>query len=286
MMTFEGIYTNSIKTSIGLVEDVRFSRDLNLEPIRNCAYEICELLFTNMNLFYELNTMQDRYPYLYSHPVNVACISYAIGKWINLNSTELYNLVCCGLLHDIGKAKIRDSLLNKTDALTDKELDILRSHPVIGYHLLDKLGILESDILDGILSHHERHDGSGYPYGLKGTDINLFGRIIAIADIFDAMTASKSYRQKESPFRAIEEIQNYGFGSLDPHICQVFMNHITYHYCSCFVRLNNEQIGKIIYINPEEKTKPLIRCNNEFHSMSAERDLQILEVITDLSQAT
>jgi HD-GYP domain-containing protein (c-di-GMP phosphodiesterase class II) len=286
MMNFEEVYINSIKTSKGLVEDVRFSRALNMEPIRNCAYEICEILFTNMNLFYELNTIQDKYPYLYSHPVNVACIAYVIGKWINLNFSELYNLVCCGLLHDIGKAKIRDSLLNKTETLTAKELEIMRTHPAIGYQLLEKLGGLESDILEGILFHHERHDGSGYPIGLKGTSINLFARIIAIADIFDAMTANKSYRQKESPFRAIEEIQNYGFGSLDPYICQVFMNHITYHYCGCFVRLNNEQIGKIVYINPEEKTKPLIRCNNEFLSMSVERDLQILEVITDLSHAT
>ncbi len=284
MMSFEEVYINSIKASRGLVEDVRFSRVLNLEPIKKCAFELCDQLHNNINLFYELNNQQDRYPYMHSHPVNVACISYIIGKWINLTSSELYNLVCCGLLHDIGKAKIRDSLLNKTDELTDKELEIMRSHPVLGYNLLAKLDILETDILDGILSHHERHDGSGYPYGLKGTDISLLGRIIAIADIFDAMTANKTYRKKESPFKAIEEIQNCGFGALDPHICQVFMNNIIYHYCGCFVRLNNEQIGKIVYINPEEKTKPLIRCNNEFHNMSVERDLQILEVITDLTK--
>ncbi len=281
MMSFEEVYIDSIKASKGLVEDVRFSRTLNLEPVKICAFEICELLSTNINLFHQLNKVQDKNPYLHSHPVNVACISYFVGKWINLTSPELYSLVVAGFLHDIGKAKIKDSLLNKAEELTEKERETVRSHPVIGYQLLDKLDSLGSDILEGVLSHHERYDGSGYPYSQKGTDIGLFGRIIAIADIFDAMTATKSYHMKTSPFRAIEEIQNYGFGALDPTICQSFMNHITNYYYGSFVRLNNERIGKIVYINPEEKTKPLIRCNNEFHNLSVERDLQIIEVVTD-----
>lgn len=280
-MSFVEIYIKSIKASQGLVEDVRFSRALNLESISTCAFELCEVLHTNTNVFYALIHLKDRYPYLHSHPVDVACISYIIGKWINLSSSELLNLVHSGLLHDIGKAKIRDSLLNKKTKLTDEEMEIMRSHPVVGYQLLDNPEFHEQDILDGVLSHHERYDGSGYPYGLTGTNISLYGRIIAIADIFDAMTTNKSYRNKVSPFKAIEEIYYCGFGALDPYICQVFMNNIAYYYCGCFVVLSNEQIGKIIYINPEEKTKPLIRCNDEFHNMSVERDLQILDVITD-----
>lgn len=280
-MSFEEVYINSIKASQGLVEDVRFSRVLNPEAIRTCAIELCDVLHANINIFYELINLKDRYLYLHSHPVNVACISYIIGKWINLNSSELHDLVYSGLLHDIGKAKIRDSLLNKKTKLTDNEMEIMRSHPVVGYHLLNDLECLEPEILDGILSHHERYDGSGYPYGQKGTDISLFGRIIAIADIFDAMTTNRSYCSKVSPFKATEEIYYCGFGALDPYICQAFMNNIAYYYCGCFVLLSNEQIGKIVYINPEEKTKPLIYCNDEFHNMSIERDLQILDVITD-----
>ncbi len=281
MKSFDEVYHKSMKVSKDLIEDVRFSRRLNLEPIRICAFELSETLYTNINFFHLLNNVQGKYPYMYSHPVNVACISYLIGKWISLPSSKLYRLVCTGLLHDIGKAKIRDSLLNKSESLTEDEVEIMRSHSEVGYRILEKCDTLEPDILEGILSHHERHDGSGYPSGLRGNDISLFGRIIAIADIFDAMTAQKSYHIKASPFRAIEEIQNCGFGALDPSICQAFMNNITNYYCGCFVRLSNEQIGKIVYINPEEKTKPLIRCNNEFHNMSVERDLQIVEVVSD-----
>lgn len=281
IMNFEDVYHDSIKASQGLVEDVRFGRDINLEPIRNCAFEICASLNRNINLFHTLINLQGKYPYLHSHPVNVACISYIIGKWINLSSNNLYGLVCTGLLHDIGKAKIKDSLLNKSEELTEKEKEIMRSHPELGYHLLENFENIEPNILEGVLSHHERHDGSGYPSGLKGTDISLFGRVIAIADIFDAMTATKSYREKSSPFNAIEEIQNCGFGALDPVICQAFVNNITNYYHGCFVRLSNEQIGKIVYFNPEERTKPLVRCNNEFHNMSVERDLQIVEMVAD-----
>ncbi len=280
-MSFKEVYHDSIKASQGLVEDVRFSRILNLEPIKICAFEIIEMLNSKINLFLQINNMQGKYPYMQSHPVNVACISYMIGKWINMTSTDLYGLVCAGLLHDIGKAKIKDSLLNKTEKLTDKELETMRAHPEVGYRLLDKCEHLDSYILEGIMTHHERYDGSGYPSGLKGSDINLYGRIIAVADIFDAMTAVKSYQKQSSPFEAIEEILNCGFGALDPFICQAFMNNITNYYYGSFVRLNNELIGKIIYINPEEKTKPLVRCNNEFYNLSIDRNLQIVEVVAD-----
>jgi HD-GYP domain-containing protein (c-di-GMP phosphodiesterase class II) len=159
------------------------------------------------------------------------------------------------------------------------EMEIMRTHSIIGYRLLEQLEVLELEVLNGILHHHERIDGSGYPMGLKGDQISLFGRIIAIADIFDAATATKAYHEKCSPFRAVEEIEASGFKSLDPFLCQIFVNHSINYYCKCSVKLSNEQVGEIIYINPEEKTKPLIRCENEYHNLSKERDIAIVEIL-------
>lgn len=279
MLSFEETYNQSIKISHNLIEDIRFSRTIDLDPIKTCSGQICRYLNSNTNILALLNSVQDKNPYMYSHLVNVAFISFAIGKWMKLYNSDLINLVCAGFLHDIGKAKIRDSLLNIPGKLTEKEMETVRSHPVLGYKILEGLKDLEPEVLSGVLSHHERQDGTGYPMGLKGDEISLFARIIAIADTYDAITATKSYHTKDSPFKAVEEIQESSFGSLDPHICQIFTNHISNYYYGSVVRLSNEHVGEIIYVNPAEITKPLIRCENEFINLSKERNVDIVEII-------
>ncbi|HWT75971.1 MAG TPA: HD-GYP domain-containing protein [Mobilitalea sp.] len=279
MVHFEETYHQSIRISQSLVEDVRFNRSINLTPVKTCAGHICRVLDSNSNILNLLNSVQDKNPYMYSHPVNVAFISFAIGKWMNLNNSDLINLVLTGLLHDIGKAKIKDSLLNRPGKLTEGEMATVRSHPYLGYKILEGLGELEQEVLFGVLSHHERMDGTGYPGKLKDKEISLYGRIIAIADTYDAITATKCYHPKSSPFKAIEEIQECSFGCLDPMICQIFIHNIQNFYYGNTVRLNNEQVGEIIYVNPEERTRPLIRCENEFLNLTKERDIEIVEIL-------
>ncbi|MDF2487243.1 MAG: hypothetical protein K0R46_3411 [Herbinix sp.] len=279
MLKFEELYQLAIRAAHYMVEDIRFSREMNLELTLTCVDQICQYFKSYNNIFASLNNVHNKFPYLYSHPVNVAFLSYEIGKWINLRQEELYHLVCAALLHDIGKAKIRDSLLNKSEKLNDKEMEIMRTHSIIGYRLLENTNLLDSTVLYGILHHHERMDGSGYPLGIKGDKISLFGRIIAIADVFDAVTSTKAYQTKSTPFKAVEEILDSAYGTLDPYICQVFVNHSINYYYGCNVRLSNEQVGEVIYINQGEKTKPLIRCENEFHNLSKERNLVIVEVL-------
>lgn len=279
MLNFEELYQLAIRISHNVIEDIRFSRELNLEPTLACVDNIINYMSSDTNIFTSLNSVQNKYPYLYSHPVNVAFVAYEIGKWLNLSKSELFNLTCAAFLHDIGKAKIRDSLLNKKEALSSDEMEVMRTHSIIGFRLLEKLEVLEPEVLYGILHHHERLDGSGYPTGLKGDQISLFGRIIAVADIFDAVTATKAYQEKSSPFKAVEEIEASAFAVLDPYICQTFINHSINYYYKCLVKLSNEQVGEVVYINPEEKTKPLIRCENEYHNLSRERDIVIVEIL-------
>lgn len=281
-MSFEELYQLAIRTSHNLVEDVRFSRELHLDSTLSCVDKICKYFNTYSNIFTLLNSVQNKYPYLYSHPVNVAFLSYEIGKWIRLSPTQLHDLVCAAFLHDIGKAKIRDSLLNKSEKLNANEMEIMRTHSIIGYRLLESMGELNTQILFGILHHHERQDGSGYPIGLKGNRISLIGRVIAIADIFDAVTSTKAYQSKSSPFKAVEEISASSFQSLDPYICQVFINKSINYYYRSAVKLSNDLVGEIIYINQEEKTKPIIRCENEYHNLTKERNLIIVEVLSPI----
>jgi HD-GYP domain-containing protein (c-di-GMP phosphodiesterase class II) len=279
MLSLEETYNQAIRISRNIVEDIRFGRKLYLNPVDMCSTQICKYLNDDTNILTFLNSVQDKNPYMYSHPANVAFISFILGKWLNLDNLKLENLVRTGLLHDIGKAKIKDSLLNKADTITPEEMEKLKSHPVIGYKILDSVNIFASEVLQGVLFHHERMDGTGYPLGLKGEKINLFSRIIAIADTFDAITATKTYRKKNSPLKAVEEIKANSFSHLDPYICQVFVNHIIDYYSGRAIRLSNEQVGNIVYINPIEITKPLVRCENEYHDLSVERDIEVVEIL-------
>lgn len=279
MSDFDKIYENSIMISRNLFEDIRFSRQINFDYIFSGADDICDYLWSNMNILTMLHSVEDRNPYIYSHPVKVAFISFVIGKWMNFNRSELSRLVFTGLVHDIGKAKIRDTILNKPEQLTEDEMNIVKYHTIMGYRVLIGFNVLDKEILLGVLSHHERQNGSGYPRRQWGDQISRFGKIIAIADIYDAMTSRKPYRDKTTPFKAIEEIQNLSFGFLDPSICQRFLNNIINFYYGSVVRLNDERVGEIIYLDPEERTKPIIHCENDYINLSTERDLEIVEML-------
>lgn len=279
MKEFERIYSDAVKAVRDLIEDVRFGRRLILDPIQNCAQEICTYGHLNSNFLALLNKIQDKNLYMYAHPVNVAFIANVIGKWMNLSRLELFHLVCTGILHDLGKAKVRDSILNKPGKLTETEMETIKTHPIKGFSILAELNVFPTEVVFGVLTHHERLDGSGYPMGLKGEQINLYARIIAIADIYDAMTSEKPYNCKYSPFKVIEEIAADSFGSLDPQICQVFLDNVSNFYPGRLVRLNNKQVGEIIYIYPGERTRPIIRCGEEYFDLAHERSIEIVEML-------
>lgn len=145
--------------------------------------------------------------YLYNHSINVSILSSMIGKWMGIEGRELLLLTYSALLHDVGKTVIDPQILNKPSALTKKEFDEIKKHSEFGYKIVKKAQFLDPSVGMGVLMHHERIDGSGYPLGLKGEKIHKFAKIIAVADEFDAMTSNKVYSNKKSPFLCLESFK-------------------------------------------------------------------------------
>jgi len=278
MFGLEDTYNQAIRVSRNIVEDIRFGRKLYFDPVDMCSAQICKYRNEDTKILTLLNSTKDKNPYMYSHPVNVAFYSFVIGIWLNLDASKLQNLVRVGLMHDIGKAKIKDSLLNKQDALTLEEVEKLKSHPVIAYKILESIGKYDTEVLGGVLFHHERMDGTGYPLGLKGENINLFSRIIAIADTFDALTSDKAYRKKYSPLQALEELKVSSL-ILDKNICMIFISKMLGYYCGREIQLSNERIGKIITVNPKNLAKPLVCCDDEYFDLAEDGDIEIVEIL-------
>ncbi|WP_460280988.1 HD-GYP domain-containing protein [Clostridium sp. CTA-5] len=212
---------------------------------------------------------------IYRHSVNVAAISSLLGEWLNFDNRKIKLLIYSALLHDLGKTQIDNNIFDKPSALTMKDYKEIKTHSLLGYNIIKKLNFLDKAVCQGILMHHEREDGSGYPLGIKGDKIPKFAKIIAIADVFDAINSDRSYRKKKSPFEAIQIIRKESLGKLDYNYCNVFLNHIINYYMGRDVMLNNEEIGKIVQMDINKLDKPLIFLNNEFVDLKEKKELKI-----------
>lgn len=216
---------------------------------------------TTIDIFDMLHNMRQVDDSTYAHCLNVALISRMIGKWLHFSKEELDTLTLAGLLHDIGKTKIPDEILNKDSKLTDEEFNLIRQHPQFGYDIL-KMQPLDSHIKKAALLHHERCDGSGYPMGLTLDEIDDYALIIAIADVYDAMTAARSYRSPLCPFQVIAEFEKDGLQKYKPKYILTFLERIATTYQNNRVLLNDGTRAKIVLLNHRHLSKPLVQLDD------------------------
>lgn len=216
---------------------------------------------------------------IYRHGVNVSALSGLIGKWIGLNDEDLNSLIFSAIIHDIGKAKINNEILNKKTNLTEDEYNIIKNHPVWGYDMIKDIQAIDQKVSYGVLMHHEREDASGYPLGIKGDSIHPFGKIIAIADVFDAINSNREYKNKRAPFEALQIIKNESLGKLDYTYVKVFLEHIINYYLGEEVILNNGERCKIIQMNINNLEKPLVLKDMEFIDLDKHDELYIKELL-------
>lgn len=161
--------------------------------------------------------------YTHGHSMRVTLYSLALAKALNLNDELLEEIETAGLLHDIGKIAIPEKILLKQGKLTDEEYEVIKSHPELGEKLVNGIEKLKL-ISNWLKSHHERYDGKGYPDGLKGEEIPISSRIIAIADTYDAMTSDRSYRAALSHQVAMDEVQRCSGSQFDPKLAELFIS--------------------------------------------------------------
>ena len=174
-------------------------------------------------------TVEAKDPYTRGHSDRVSEYSVLIGKQLNLSDEDLKTLQIGGLFHDVGKIGVPDSILLKTERLTDDEYSEIKNHPAIGAHILSNATIFKN-IIPIVKHHHEKYDGTGYPGKLKGEDIPLFARIAAIADAFDAMTSKRTYRDSLSLDIVKAEIQRCKVTQFDPHLADIFLDILNNNY--------------------------------------------------------
>lgn len=223
-----------------------------------------------VNLFKDINQ------YIYTHSINVALLCRTIGKWMNYDEQMIEALMIAGLLHDIGNIKVDSSILDKPGKLTDSEFEEIKKHTLYSYQLLQNNKNIGLDIKIGILMHHERLDGSGYPYGVYDENINQIARVVAIADVYDAMLSERVYHKKHNPFAVMQMVQENAFGKLDPEILFTFLSHVANYYIGTYITLNTGEVAKVVSINSRCIYRPIVQVGNTYIDLSMDYSRQIV----------
>lgn len=211
--------------------------------------------------------------YTFRHSLCVAILSITAGYSMHLNKVKLKELAVCALLHDVGKMAVPIGIIDKPDLLTSEEYSIVKNHPVAGVKILKECSHFSKDILDGIESHHEKFNGTGYPYGKSGTDIPLYARILAIADVYDALTSTRSYRRACFPSEAIEYIMGCSNIHFDHDVLINFLANITAFKVGTIVSLSNNKIAVVLKGNKENVLRPVVKILNNDETASQPIDL-------------
>lgn len=225
-----------------------------------------------------LHGIRDYDDMTYVHSLNVSLICNIFAGWLKFSPEDTKILTLSGLLHDIGKMLIPKEIIAKVAKLTDEEFNVIKSHTVKGYQAL-KDHPVDIRVKYSALMHHERCDGTGYPNGFRAEQINDFAKIIAIADVYDAMTSNRRYRKAICPFDVVENFEHDGFLKYDPKYLMIFMERIVQSYLHNIVRLSDGREGEVVMINKLTLSRPVIRVGSGFIDLSKEHHLSIDTII-------
>lgn len=214
----------------------------------------------------------------HAHCLNSALIAGVFGTWWELSQEDLLLLVQCAFFYDIGKLKLPQDLLWKSDKLTDLEFTKLKTHTMLGFELLKDQPV-DEHVIKATLMHHERCDGSGYPSKLKGSKIDVFAKYIAVIDAYEAMTSARTYRQPLHPFQVIENFERDGYEKFEKGILQPILYHISATQLGFTVRLNNDEEAKVTTINKDNLARPLLtKADGTYIDLSSKPDLSITAI--------
>ena len=215
------------------------NNEINIEEIMGLSEEIVNIVKSNPNILENLNIIKDYDLYTYNHCNDVSFLAVTLGIKLGMSNNQLINLAIASLLHDLGKSKISNIILNKPGKLTVEEMNEMKKHCQFGYRILEKQNIVDSIVLESILFHHENYDGTGYPYGLKGDIIPMEASILHICDVYDALISKRSYKESYSLIDSMQIIKDKKETFFNPEIVDVFSKCMAIYTIDDIVEIDN-----------------------------------------------
>ncbi len=239
--------------------DIEAGRALNLQPFQDCATGFIDSVFRNQDALLCISRIREKDAYLLEHSVNVSILMTIFAKQLKFDEELIQQLATGALLHDIGKILVPDSILNKPGKLTAEEFAEMRRHVVYSHEILQQIPGLSPVSIDVAAVHHERLDGKGYPHGLVEQQISVYGRMIAIVDTYDAITAQRCYKEGQTGISALKILKRESPQSFDPVLLAQFIKAIGIHPVGTLVKLSNEKLGIVLKANEQDPLRPIVK---------------------------
>jgi len=265
---------NMVNNAIG---DVQKGKAIDVNAVGEIAEDMIESITCNQNALACLSRIRHKDEYLLEHSVNVGVLMGIFSRSLGSKKTLQKELITGALLHDIGKTLVPDTVLNKPGKLDEHEWLEMQRHVTYGEQILDATEGLSDTSRLICAQHHERLDGSGYPRQLKGDAISPYGRMAAVVDVYDAITANRVYHQGMPPTEALKKLVQWSVSHLDKQLVYAFIRCVSIYPVGTLVQLNNQRAGVIIQANQETPDRPVVRV---FYDTQKTR--QITPVVLDL----
>jgi HD-GYP domain-containing protein (c-di-GMP phosphodiesterase class II) len=239
-----------------VIADLKNRKKMNISLVLQLIEDLITSCRQNEDSFINLLRVKDSGHYSFAHPVNVAICSIAIGATLQFNSKQLSRLGLAALLHDIGEIRLPDRMLSKSAKYTGAELAAMQKHPALGVEVLKKDGQVPEDVLLGVFHHHERLDGSGYPSGHLGRFIHPLGKIIALAETFDAMTSIRHNASSIPPADALKTLYSLSGKHYEPNAIKALIMLLGMYPMGSLVRLSGGQLAIAFTKHKADLSKP------------------------------
>jgi putative nucleotidyltransferase with HDIG domain len=229
-----------------MFSEVRMGRALDADHARPMVEEIANSIARNSGAIISLARLKNKDDYTYMHSAAVCALMISLARQLGLGEAETRDAGLAGLLHDIGKMAVTDTVLNKPGKLTDDEFTLVKSHPEEGHKILMASHNVTPAALDVCLHHHEKVDGSGYPHRLKDDQISLFAKMGAVCDVYDAITSDRPYKKGWDPGESLRKMNEWCKGHFDETIFRAFVKSIGIYPIGTLVRLGSGRLAVVL----------------------------------------
>lgn len=274
-------YNQAVQTFKRQFESWQAGMPVAIHDIRNMIVPLFEDVIGAPVYLLALHEYNHPKDYRYHHAISVGLFSASLAHKLNYEAKDWIQIGLAGVLADIGMAKVSPTLLDKSGPLTAAEYNEIKQHPVHSYQMIKAVASLNDAVKLAVLQHHERLDGEGYPFGSNQSKIHPYSEIIAIADVYHAMSSEREYRAKHSIFFILEEMRRQRFGLLNVSIVLTLTELLLQHSNGATVRLSSGETGEIVFINPQDLTRPMIKLtdSNEIMNLQQAPHLHIEDLL-------
>jgi len=260
------ILAGASETVNAILDEARMGKPISLAGARDAVQQITSSVMRNPGALITLARAKTATDYIAMHSAAVSALMIALARQLKMSDSEVREAGLAGLLHDIGEVDTPAEILNRPGTLTETEFAGIKHHAVLAHCLLVESGQMTNAVLDVCLHHHERLDGSGYPFGLAGAQISRLARMAAICDAYDAITSNRPYKKSMGPAEAISMMTEWRANRFDKEILAAFVDCVGRYPIGALVRINSGKLGVVVEQTPDSPTTPKVKI---FFSLEA-----------------